>query len=77
MSIIEIKKSKDKKIKYIEFDDYLYENNSGFFIIKNQYIIYYKNNIYILYGIINNINKSKLSVLTIYIQIQMVFLFLI
>ena len=62
LSIIEIKKIKNKKIKYIEFDDYLYVKDSEVFYYKESiYMIYYGNkDIYISYGIINNINKSEL-----------------
>ena len=34
LSIIEIKKNKNKNIKYMEFDDYLYEKDSEFFYNK-------------------------------------------
>jgi len=62
LSILEIKKIKNKNIKYIEFDDYLYVKDSEFFYNKESiYTIYYGNkDIYISYGIINNLNKSEL-----------------
>jgi len=62
LSIIEIKKVKNKNIKYIELDDYLYTENSELFYNKESiYTIYYENqDIYISYGIINYINKTEL-----------------
>ena len=72
LSILEIKKIKNKNIKYIEFDDYLYVKDWELFYNKESiYTIYYGNkDIYISYGIINNLNKSELRCLVMYILIQ-------
>ena len=63
LSILEIKKIKNKNIKYIEFDDYLYVKDSEFFYNKESiYTIYYGNkDIYISYGFpIFNLGNNKL-----------------
>ena len=64
LSIIEIKANKNKKLKFIEFDDNLYKKDSEF-LYNNKVSIYniqYKNenDAYISYGIINKINKSEI-----------------
>ena len=63
LSIVEIKEVKEKKIKFLELDDNLYENESQIIYRRESiYIINYydENNSFITYGIINDINNSQL-----------------
>ena len=60
---IKIKKNKKKNIKYLEFDDLLYEKEPEMFYYKELiYIIQYidKDNITVSYSTVNYINKNEL-----------------
>ena len=62
LSIIEIEEKNNPMLNYIEFDDYLYENNTEVYYNKQSIYIIQNNNendIYLSYGVVNYTNNSE------------------